>query len=148
MAIFRERPYLNGNFLVDLGTGDPDSIEAGFTEVIIPAANIEIIEYRNGNEKSRDLHKTPRISYGNLILRRGLIGTLDLYQWWDETRVGNDTRRDIRIQVLNENRTATVLTYKVLNAIPARYTISNLNAAGNEVIMEELEITYESFVIE
>lgn len=148
MATLRDRPYLNGNFLVDLGTGDSNSLVAGFAEVIMPTGAIEIIEYRTGNEKSRDMRKTPRIHYETVILRRGLIGALDLYQWWDETRNGNDTRRNITVQLLNENRTETVFSYKLRNAVPVRYNLSPLNALGNEVVMEELELTYEGFVVE
>jgi hypothetical protein len=32
MAVLRERPYVQFNFLVDLGTGNTDGAEAGFQE--------------------------------------------------------------------------------------------------------------------
>ena len=50
MAVLRDRPYGNFNFLVDLGSGT-DGPETGFCEVLMPEACIEVIEYRNGNDK-------------------------------------------------------------------------------------------------
>ncbi len=44
MAVQRDNPYLNFNFLVDLGLGD----ELGFSEVEVPSGEIEVIEYREG----------------------------------------------------------------------------------------------------
>ena len=48
MAVLRDRPYSNFNFLVDLGTGNTDGPEAGFEEVILPEVWLEVVEYRNG----------------------------------------------------------------------------------------------------
>ena len=46
MAVQRDNPYPNFNFVVDIGLGD----EIGFSEVDLPAGEIEVIEYREGNE--------------------------------------------------------------------------------------------------
>ena len=51
MAVLRDRPYPGANFLVDLGTGVTDTVEAGLTEVIFPDARVQVVEYRNGNDK-------------------------------------------------------------------------------------------------
>ena len=49
MAVQRDRPYAGMNFHVDLGLGDgPD---AGVSEVLFPAARLQLNEYRNGNDK-------------------------------------------------------------------------------------------------
>ncbi len=63
MATFRERPYANRNFLVDLGTGEEEALQAGFTEIILPEAIVEDIEYRNGNEKTSEARKLPGRTY-------------------------------------------------------------------------------------
>ena len=45
--------------------------------------------YRSGNEKESGVRKIPgRARYGNIILKRGVTGGLDLYEWWNETRNG------------------------------------------------------------
>jgi len=145
MAVQRDRPYLNGNFLVDLGDGNTESVQAGFLEVIVPAAVIETVEYRVGSDRTNEPRKLPgNVDYEELVLRRGIIGSLDLYQWWDQARNGDPgVRRTVQIQLLNEDRSAVVLTWRFTNAFPSRYTGPTLNGGGSEVAIEELVLSYE-----
>ena len=89
MAVQRDRPYAGMNFHVDLGLGDgPD---AGVSEVLFPAARLQLNEYRNGNDKVPEAIKLSTLThYDNLVLRRGVIGSLAWYQWWNEARNGGD----------------------------------------------------------
>jgi len=150
MAVLRDQPYGNYNFLVDIGDGNNDGPHAGFCEVILPPAEIEIIEYRTGNAKESGVTKIPgRQHYDNVILKRGVIGALNLYQWWDAVRNGNlSTRRTVTIQLLNEDRTDVVMTWKLLRAWPVKYTSPSLNGKGNEVAIETLELAFERLEIE
>jgi phage tail-like protein len=150
MAIARERPYLNGNFQVDLGTGDAGSVRAGFAEVFLPEAGIEVVEYRNGNERANEPRKLiGSVGYGNLVLRRGLIGELDLYEWWNQARNGDaSARRNVTVRLLAEDRGDVVFTWKFTNAWPTRYSSPTLSAGGNDVAMEEIELAFERMEIE
>jgi len=150
MAVLREIPYGNFNFLVDLGAGPTEGSEAGFAEVILPEASVEVIEYRNGNDRESGVRKIPgRAHYGNFILKRGVIGALDLYRWWDQVRHGDaNGYRTVVIQLQNEDRTAVVLTWKLLRAWPVRYKFSNLEAKGKEALVEMLELAFERMDIE
>lgn len=150
MAIARERPYVKGNFLVDLGTGDTESARAGFTQVIIPEAAIDAIEYRNGNEKTNEPRKLiGAVGYTNLVLRRGLIGELDLYEWWNEARNGDqNARRTVTVSLLSEDRSETVWRWRFINALPSKYTSSDLCADANDVVIETLEIAFERLEID
>ena len=150
MAILRDRPYGNYNYLVDLGTGNTEGPEAGFAEVVLPESSIDIIEYRNGNEKESGVRKIPgRVHYSNLILKRGVIGALDLYQWWNQVRNGDiNGFRTVVIQLQSEDRTATVLTWKLFRAWPVRYRFSNLEAKGKEMFLEFLELALERLEME
>jgi phage tail-like protein len=150
MATVRDRPYINGNFQVDLGTGDVDSLRAGFAEVILPDAAIEAIEYRSGNERTREPRKLMgSVHYDDLILRRGLIGELDLYAWWDQARNGEqNARRNVLVRLLSEDRAQVVFSWRFSNAWPVRYGFSPLSADGKEVVVEELTLTFERMEIE
>ena len=57
MAVLRDRPYAQFNFLVDLGTGDTDGPRAGFQECSQIGMSVDVIEYRNGNEKANEVRK-------------------------------------------------------------------------------------------
>lgn len=150
MAVFREKPYSNYNFLVDLGTGDSASVKAGFSEVILPQSVIDVIQYRSGNEKESGVRKIPgRVHYGNIIFKRGVIGSLDLYQWWNEVRNGDvNAARSVTVQLQNEDHTEIVLTWKFFRAWPVRYEFSPLEAKGKETLIEILELAFERMEIE
>ena len=150
MATERDRPYLNGNFQVDLGTGDVGSVRAGFSEVFLPEAGIDVVEYRNGNEKTNEPRKLiGSVGYDNLVLRRGLIGALDLYEWWNLARNGvAGVRRNVVVRLLSEDSADVVFTWKFTNAWPAKYTFSPLSGGGSEVVVEELELAFERMEIE
>ncbi len=150
MATIRDRPYANFNFLVNLGVGDALEVQAGFTEVILPEARVDIIEYRNGNEKESGVRKlTGRERYANCILKRGVIGSLDLYEWWDDVRNGNNTTlRNVEIRLLSENRADVVLTWKLLRARPVAISFGPLQAAGKNILLESLELAFERLEME
>ena len=82
MAIPRDNPYIAFNFLVNLGTGDTGSIQAGFQEVSGLNMEVNIADYRNGNEATNHVRKVIGMhSFGDVTLKRGLIGALDLWEW-------------------------------------------------------------------
>ena len=150
MAVQRNDPYNNYNFLVDIGSGDAQSVQAGFSEVLLPSVSVDVIEYRNGNERESSTRKLPgRVHYANLTLKRGVIGALDLYQWLDQVRNGDRNGfRDVVVMLQNEDRTNIVLTWKFRKAWPAMYSFSPLLAKGKEVLVESLELAFDRMDME
>jgi len=145
MAELRERPYSQFNFTVNLGTGDTDSVQAGFQEVSGMGMEITIAEYRNGNEKDNAPRKiTGTYKVPDITLKRGVIGALDLYEWLDQVRTGaQDSLRTVTIQLLSEDRSATAMEWKLSNARPMKYTGPSLNGKGTDVAVEELVLACE-----
>jgi phage tail-like protein len=135
---------------VDFGIGDDDSVTAGFAEVILPASSAEVVEYRNGNEKENVPRKMPGgVQHERVILKRGLIGDLSLYEWWTQVENGDlSAYRDVTITLQSEDRTAAVFTWTLRNAWPAAYRFSPLHAGGEEIVMEIIELAYERLFIE
>jgi phage tail-like protein len=150
MAVLRDRPYSNYNFLVDLGTGETDGPKAAFCEVILPTSTIDSIEYRSGNERESEIRKIPgRARYGNVIFKRGVIGSLDLYSWWNDVRNGDiRNSRTVTVHLQNEEHTEVVLTWKFLRAWPTRYEFSPLEGKGKETLIEILELAFERMEME
>jgi len=90
VAVLRDRPYAQFNFLIDVGTGNTDGPEAGFQECSEIGMSVDVIEYRNGNEKDNAVRKLTGLAHMNdVTLRRGIIGSLNLYQWLDQIRNGD-----------------------------------------------------------
>src|SRR6187399_587523 len=110
MAVQRERPYAQFNFLVDLGDGTTDGAGAGFQECSNIGMEVTVAEYRNGNEKENAVRKITGLNKAtDVTLKRGVIGSLNLYEWLNEIRNGNQNAfKDLTIQLQNEDHTAVV----------------------------------------
>lgn len=68
MAVMRERPYVNSNFLVDLGDEDGGSVSAGFAEVIFPAFSIDWAERRLAESRLQGAEATSAGDGNRLVL--------------------------------------------------------------------------------
>ena len=123
MALLRERPYVQFNFLVDLGTGN---------------AKENSVMKITGMNKSTDV-----------TLKRGVIGSLDLYQWLNDIRNGNQAAiRNVVVHLQNEDHTAVVITWKLMRARIIKHVSGPMNAKGTDVAMEELTLAYERLEME
>ncbi len=150
MATLRERPYVQFNFLVDLGTGNTDGAEAGFQEVTGIGMEVTVSEYRTGNHKENSVMKITGMNKStDVTLKRGVIGSLNLYNWLNAIRNGDQTAfRTVTISLQNEDHTAVVATWKLLRARIIKHTSGPFNAKGTDVAMEELVLAYERLEME
>ena len=150
MATLRERPYVQFNFLVDLGTGNTNGPEAGFQEVSGIGMEVTVSEYRTGNHKENSVMKITGLNKAtDVTLKRGVIGSLNLYQWLNDIRNGDQKAfRTVTIQLQNEDHTAVVATWKLLRARIIKNVNGPFNAKGTDVAMEELTLAYERLDME
>jgi phage tail-like protein len=150
MAVLRERPYVQFNFLVDLGDGTTDGVQAGFQELSNIGMEVTVAEYRNGNEKENSVRKITGLNKStDVTLKRGVIGSLNLYQWLDQIRNGDQAAlRTILIHQQNEDHTQVVQTWKLLRARIIKHVSGPFNAKGTDVAMEELTLSYERLEME
>jgi phage tail-like protein len=148
MAVLREHPYGRFNFLVDLGTGNSDGPDAGFQECSAIGMEIAVVEYRNGNERENAPRKLPGLTkVPDVTLKRGVIGSLGLFEWIRALRDGTVDRRTVTIQLVSEDRNVA-LTWRLLRAFPVKFVAGPLNAQANEVAIEELTLTGERLELE
>jgi len=143
MPVHRNDPYSDINFTVEI-EGVP---VAGFSEVILPPAWADVIEYREGGEPNTVRKLPGRIHFGNLTLMRGVTGSTDLYDWWRTVVDGHVARRSI-VVVLQDEAHNAVMRWIFRRAWPVRYQPSALNAKGNETVIETLEIAHEGMEVE
>jgi len=150
MAVLRERPYAQFNFLVDLGNGNTEGVQAGFQECSPIGMSVDVIEYRNGNDKENSVHKLTGLArYPDVTLKRGVIGSLDLYDWLNDIRNGNESAyRTVTVQLQNEEHSAVVQVWKLMRARIIKHVSGPFNAKGTDVAMEELTLAYERLEME
>jgi phage tail-like protein len=150
MAVLRDRPYVQFNFLVDLGNGVTDGPQAGFQELSNVGMEVTVAEYRTGNMKENSVQKITGLNKAtDVTLKRGAIGSLDLYNWLDQIRNGDQAAyRTVTIQLQNEDHTQVVQTWKLLRARIIKHVGGPFNAKGTDVAMEELTLAYERLQME
>ena len=144
MAIL-QRPVVQFNFLVDLGTGNTLGPDAGFQEVSGIGMEVTVAEYRNGNHKENSVMKITGMNKStDVTMKRGIIGSLTLYNWLDQIRNGDpNALRTVTVQLQSEDHTDVVMTWKLLRARIIKHTSGPLNAKGTDIAMEELVLAYE-----
>ena len=70
-----------------------------------------------------------------------------LYNWWNSARNGQVLRRDVTI-MLRDEQGQEVERWVLRDAWPVKFEAAPLNAQGNEVAIETLELAHEGFEIE
>ena len=144
MPTRRDDPYLNFNFVVEI-EGSP---VAGFSEADLPEGRIEVVAYREGTDRTSASRLLPgRVSYGPLVLRRGFAGDASLFQWWQAVAQGTPDRRNVSVQLLDEQR-QEVARWSLRKAMPIKWEGPSMNARGNDVAIETLELAHEGLELE
>ena len=149
MAVQRDRPYMQFNFLVDLGTGT-DGPDAAFQEVSNLGTEFAVAEYRAGNDKENNVRKYTGLNKAaDVTLKRGIVGYRTFYEWVEQVRRGDPEaiRPSITISLQNEAH-ETVMTWTLKNARIIKYVSGPFNAKGGDVVMEEINLAYEQLVLE
>ena len=145
MAIQRDYPYSQFNFRVSWDGLNEESVNAGFQEVSGLGLEMTVAEYRAGNwseNSSRKVNTTYKVP--DVTLKRGVIGALDLYQWLDQVRNGDQGQlKTVTVKLMSEDRTSAVMTWKLLRARPMKYTGPSLNGKGTDLAIEELVLASE-----
>lgn len=146
MAVMRDRPYTNSNFLVEFRDEDGYSMTAGFAEVIFPRFTIEQAARRQGEPMvSQGVEPAGAITGNHLVLRRGQSGDLELYSWWHSARQGKTAkRRTLKIDLLSEDQSTVVLTWQFRNVYPVSLSYSPLRAMEGGIVMESVELAFKS----
>lgn len=146
MAIARpDRPYVQFNFWVTIqGLSSPDQPQAGFQECSNLGTEVTISEYRNGNDKFNNVRKIVGMNKAtDVTLKRGAIGNIELYEWLNKLRNGEQDERTVVIELKSEDRTQTVQTWTLYRAKIMKSSFGPFNAKGTDVLMEELTMAYE-----
>ena len=134
----RKDPFRSFHFLVEI-----DGItRAGFRECSGLDSSQDAIEYREGSD-GPTMRKLPGlVKFSNITLNRGLTDDAQLWEWRKKAMDGKVERKNGSIVLLDESG-AEALRWNFVNGWPSKWTGPSLNASGNEVAIESLEIAHE-----
>lgn len=131
-------PYMNFQFLVEI-----DGItRAAFQQCSGFDSSIDVVEHREGGENTT-VRKLPGMTkYSNIVLKWGLTDDTDLYQWHKAVIDGTIERKNGSI-VLLDRAGQEVARWNFVRAWPSKWDGPDLNAEGNDVAIETLELAHE-----
>jgi phage tail-like protein len=138
-----EYPFAAFNFIVEI-----DGIaKAAFSECSGLSTDTDPIEYRDGSDDIT-VRKLPGLKkFSNITLKRGMTNDLDLWTWRKTVLDGETERKAGAIILLNEGRDP-VLRWNFVQGWPTKWEGPSVNATGNEVAIETLEIAHEGLALE
>ena len=148
MATQRDNPYGAFDYLValggDQGDGSEGTIVGGFSDVSGLGYEVSYSDYRNGNEKVNTVRHIPNtFKNDEITLKRGVVGSTDLFEWLKGVADGKADPRTVTITLLDEAR-STVAIFKLQKAQVKKWTGPTLAAkGGGEVAMEEIHLVHE-----
>jgi len=119
-------------------------VTAGFSEVQIGATETAVVDYREGTDPPHVRKLSGLTKYGNITLKNGVTSSLELANWYQQVVTGQlaNARKKVVIVVQDEAGSDRA-RFVVTDAWPVKYDPSDLNAKGNEVFVELLELANE-----
>lgn len=124
---------------------------SSFSEVSGLTTEVDVIEYRGGDDRSLTAQKQPgMVKPANVKLMRGISpkeAANGMFEWFDTIRAGSVQRRTVTISLLDEERNP-VMIWKVQNAFPLKIEASTFKGSGNEIAFESIELANEGNVRE
>lgn len=107
----------------------------------------EILRFRDGADPTSVRLQPGAESFGNVILRRGMTSTFDLWDWWERVRKGQAVRATCDVVVLSPDLAQERVRFRLYRCLPAKITGPALNASGNDIAIESLELACEGIDI-
>jgi phage tail-like protein len=139
----RKDPWRSSRFKLEID----GIVQAQFSEVTVPDSSTDVIEYREGDFPTHT-RKIPGLTkYSNVILKRGTTDTKALHDWYQLIVDGKvqQARRNMSI-ILNDELGGEAARWNFVEAWPTKYDPSDLNAKGNDIAIETLEVAHEGMV--
>ena len=134
----RVDPFDNFNFKVEID----GIVRAAFQQCSGFDSTIDVIEHREGGENTTPRKLPGLTKYSNISLKWGITDDMELYQWHRDAVLGRLQRRNGSIVLLDREGNETA-RWNFFNAWPTKYDGPDLNAEGNDVAIETLEIAHE-----
>ncbi len=131
--------------------------ETSFQSVTGLSVDMQTETLKEGGE-NRFEHVLPvRTKYNPLVLKRGLLKNSEMVKWCMEAILDFDIRpMNLLVNLLYVKRpepqkppegSEPLMTWKVINAWPKKWSVSEFNAEQNSLAIESLELNYSYFEI-
>ena len=141
-------PPVGFHFRIEVMDLSPNDNDVRFTEVSGLSVEMGTEEIAEGGE-NRFVQKYPvRAKYPELVLKRGLLRNSEVVNWIRKCIEEFSIQpKNIDISLLNDEH-QPLMTWHVVNAYPTKWTVSDLNASNNAVVIESMQLFYQYFKVD
>jgi phage tail-like protein len=141
-------PPVGFHFRVDFLDAGGNGNDVRFTEVGGLSVEVGSEEVAEGGE-NRFIQRYPtRAKYPDLVLKRGLLVDSGVIGWIRQCIEDLAIElKNIDVKLLNENH-EPLITWHVVKAYPTKWTVSDFNANTNGVVVETLQLAYQTFTVD
>ncbi|MPZ49086.1 MAG: phage tail protein [Dehalococcoidia bacterium] len=133
-------------FEVELG----GSIVATFSECSGLGVTIQTEKLEEGGVNHTTRKLPGRTDFTNIVLKHGITHSTDLFDWLMRVMNGEKARQNVSIRVFgwepSGSALAEMVSWQFSNAFPVKWTGPQLQATGNAIAVETLELAHDGFV--
>jgi phage tail-like protein len=125
-----------------------DKNDVRFQAVSGLSVEYDFESFKEGGE-NRFEHKLPvRTKYADLVLKRGMLTDSSVLDWFLRAFRDREFKpSNINVILMNE-KGEPLRTWKIAHAIPKKWSVSDLNANDNAIVIETLELSYQYFTVQ
>jgi phage tail-like protein len=146
MAIYY--PPVGFHFKVEVLGIPPSDFDVRFSEVSGLTVEIATEEVPEGGE-NRFTQKYPsRAKYPDLVLKRGLLLDSPVWEWARQCIEDQQIiPKNVDVKLLNDAH-QPLQTWHVIGAYPTKWSVTDLNASSNTLVIETLQLFYQYFTVD
>jgi phage tail-like protein len=140
-------PPVGFHFKVEFLDLPPNANDVRFTEVGGLSVEMGTEEVLEGGQ-NRFIQKYPtRPKYPELVLKRGLLLNSEVWNWLRACIEDYDiTPQEVDVKLLNAAH-EPLMTWHLVGAYPTKWSVSDMNASANAVVIETLQLFYQYFTV-
>ncbi|MCP4993484.1 MAG: phage tail protein [Gammaproteobacteria bacterium] len=124
------------------GGGNPNPLDIRFKKVSGLSAEVSTLPHTEGGQNLYTHRLPERIEYNNLILERGMIvGSPLSVEFTTTLALFKFNPSNVMVTLFGEERTP-LSAWLFIKAYPVRWSVSDLNAEDNSLVIDTMELAY------
>lgn len=121
----------------------PNPLDIRFSKVSGLSSHIETHSLNEGGQNLYTHRLPKRIQYDNLVLERGMaIGSMLVAEFNATMSLFKFNPSNVLVTLLDESG-SPISGWLFMTAYPVKWTVSELNAEQNQVVVETMELAYQ-----
>jgi phage tail-like protein len=140
-------PPVGFHFRVEVQGVERAEDDIRFTDVSGLSAELSTQEVAEGGQNRFQQKYPVRSKYRDLVLKRGMFPKSKIVDWIKQCIEDFDIEpKDIVVTLLNEEHQPLV-TWNVVRAYPTKWSVSDLSASSNRIVVESIQFAYQYFSV-